>query len=60
MHNYTAIRRVKKVVGTHSDGKPLFGGPYEIKRDLPIAGLAIFLALSVALAGFALFRRRRT
>jgi len=54
MHNYTAIRRVKKVVGTHGEGKPLFGGPYELTRDLPIALLAVFLAASVALAGLAL------
>lgn len=30
----------------------MFGGPYQISRDLPIAGVAVFLALSVAIAGF--------
>lgn len=52
MHNYSSIRRVKKLVGTRGDGEPLFGGPYEIKRDLPVAGITIALALVVSLGGF--------
>ena len=52
MHIYTPIRRVKKVVATTGAGKPMFGGPYQISRDLPIAGLAVILASSVAIAGF--------
>lgn len=54
MHNYTAIRRVKKVIGTTGEGEPVIGGPYQIKRDLPVAGLFVFLATSVSLAGFAM------
>ncbi len=53
MYNYTAVRLVKKVLGTTGNGQPLFGGPFEVKRDLPAAGLTVFLATSVAIAGFA-------
>ncbi|MGD9622190.1 MAG: ATP-binding protein [Mycolicibacterium sp.] len=54
MHIYTSIRRAKKLVGTTGAGNPLFGGPYQITRDLPVAAIAVFLATSVAIAGFAL------
>ncbi|MCT7372115.1 ATP-binding protein [Mycolicibacterium llatzerense] len=53
MHNYAPIRRVKKVIGTTGEGEAIIGGPYQIKRDLPVAGLFVFLATSVAIAGFA-------
>ena len=56
MHIYTAIRRVKKVVATTGQGKPLVGGPYVVSRDLPIAGAAVALALAIVIAGFVVGR----
>lgn len=56
MYIYTAIRKVKRLVGTTGRGEPLFGGPYEASRDLPVAVAALFLACSVVAAGFTLGR----
>jgi hypothetical protein len=52
MYNYSAIRRIKKIIGTTSGGNPLWGGPYEFARDLPIAAVAVVLAGLLAMAGF--------
>lgn len=54
MYIYTPIRHVKRLVGTTGRGEPLFGGPYEASRDLPVAVAAIFLACSIIAAGFTL------
>ncbi|MGV9797337.1 ATP-binding protein [Mycobacterium sp. NPDC003449] len=56
MFIYTAIRHVKRLVGTTGRGEPLFGGPYEGTRDLPVAAAAVFLACSIVAAGFTLGR----
>ncbi|AYE99542.1 hypothetical protein C0J29_31755 (plasmid) [Mycobacterium paragordonae] len=56
MHIYTPIRRVKKIIGTTSGGNPLWGGPYEYKRDLPIAALAAAIGVALCAAGFAAAR----
>lgn len=52
MFNYCAIRRVKKIIGTTSGGNPLWGGPFEFARDLPIAAAAVILAVLFAAGGF--------
>ena len=52
MYNYAPVRWVKKIIGTTSAGNPIWGGPYEVKRDLPIAGAAVVVAGSLCGAGF--------
>lgn len=56
MFNYAPIRRVRKQLGTTNGGKPLWGGPYDPRRDLPIVLGALFISLGVVGAGFAAFK----
>jgi hypothetical protein len=52
MYTYTPVRRLKRIINTTSEGNQLFGGPYVFGRDLPVAGTAVVLAVSVMVAGF--------
>ncbi len=54
MRNYTAIRRVKKVIGTTGEGNPLMGGPFEVKRDMPLVFVFVAAATTAAFGGFIL------
>lgn len=53
MYNYAPVRLVKKLLGTTNGGKPLWGGPYEPRRDLPIALAGLFISIGLVIAGFA-------
>lgn len=53
MRVYTPIRWVPRMVGRGLRGNRLLFGPYNVKREAPVALGGIFGALSVALAGAA-------
>lgn len=53
MNFYTATRGIERELGTTQGGKPLWGGPYKPKRDIPILLVGLFLSGAVIAAGVA-------
>lgn len=52
MHLYTALRKIRPILNSTSEGNQIFGGPWDWRREFPIFIPAVFLALALILAGF--------